>query len=163
MVHEEKRIRRLNNQSNRRTAEKPTKKLQLKDPEEVKGFMANKKCTNSFKETLVETYDILIRSINQQWDKPFYARYDKLPKIPTEEKISMLISNASTRMALFLSRVFIASIDRSPLSKSPFPSQTWKLSILFVTPIDLLMCDFFGLPRLLRFFFLALPTTPNFV
>ena len=43
-----------------------------------------------------------MKSIDQKWEKPFYARYDKQPKIPTEEKINMLISNASTRMALFL-------------------------------------------------------------
>jgi integrase len=75
----------------------------LKDPENVKGYIANKKCSNAYKETLIETSDILMQSINQQWQKPFYARYDKLPKIPTEEKINMLISNARTRMALFLS------------------------------------------------------------
>jgi integrase len=75
----------------------------LKDPENVKGYVANKKCTTAFKETLIETYDILMKSVNQKWQKPFYQRYDKLPKIPTEEKINMLISNARPRMALFLS------------------------------------------------------------
>jgi hypothetical protein len=75
----------------------------LADPESVKTFIANKKCGNAFKESLTEAYDILVRSNNQQWDKPFYARYDKLPKISTEEKLNMLISNARTRMALFLS------------------------------------------------------------
>jgi integrase len=75
----------------------------LADPESVKIFVANKKCSNAFKESLIEAYDILMRSISQQWNKPFYERYDKMPKIPTEEKINMLISNARTRMALFLS------------------------------------------------------------
>ena len=75
----------------------------LADPESVKAFVANKKCSNAFKESLIEAYDILMRSKNQEWSKPFYQRYDKLPKIPTEEKINMLISNARTRMALFLS------------------------------------------------------------
>ena len=75
----------------------------LADPENIKIFVANKKCSNAFKECLIETYDILMKSINQKWNKPFYQRYDKLPKIPTEEKLNMLISNARTRMALFLS------------------------------------------------------------
>jgi len=75
----------------------------LQEPENVKGFIANKKCSNAYKEALIEAYDLLMRSMNQQWQKPFYKRNDKLPKIPTEEKIDMLISNASTRMALFLS------------------------------------------------------------
>jgi hypothetical protein len=72
----------------------------LKDPEDVKGYIANKKCGNAYKETLIETYNILMRSINQQWEKPFYARYDKLPKIPAEEKINMLISNANNPLFL---------------------------------------------------------------
>ena len=75
----------------------------LKDPENVKAYVANKKCSSGFKETLIETYDILMRCTNQEWQKPFYQRYDKLPKIPTEEKLNMLISNARARMALFLS------------------------------------------------------------
>jgi integrase len=79
------------------------KNCNLRQPEEVKTFIANKKCGNAFKETLIETYDILMRSIGQKWEKPFYARYDKLPKIPTEEHVNMLISQARPRMALILS------------------------------------------------------------
>ena len=79
------------------------KNCNLKNPEDVKGYIANKQCSNAYKQTLIETYNILMRSINQQWKKPFYKRYDKLPKIPTTEQINMLIANARTRMALFLS------------------------------------------------------------
>ena len=75
----------------------------LTDPESVKGYVANVECTNGFKETLIETYDLLVRSVSGAWDKPFYERYDKLPKIPSEERINMLISYAKIRMALFLS------------------------------------------------------------
>ena len=75
----------------------------LKDPENVKAYIANKKCSSGFKETLIETYALLMKCLNQQWEQPFYQRYDKQPKIPTEEKINMLISNARPRMALFLS------------------------------------------------------------
>jgi integrase/recombinase XerD len=65
--------------------------------------VTNKRCSNAFKECLIEVYDIFMRSIGQHWNKPFYARYDKLPKIPTEEKVNMLISQATPRMALVLS------------------------------------------------------------
>ena len=44
-----------------------------------------------------------MKSINKTWQKPFYKRYDQLPKIPTTEKLNMLISHATTRMALILS------------------------------------------------------------
>ena len=79
------------------------KNTNLTKPEDVKTFIANKKCGNAFKECLIETYDLLMRSIGSTWEKPFYKRYDKLPKIPTEQNINMLISHATTRMALILS------------------------------------------------------------
>jgi integrase len=79
------------------------KNCHLADSESVKLYVANKKCSNAFKESLIEAYDIFMRSTGQAWNKPFYQRYDKMPKIPTEEKLNMLISNASQRMALFLS------------------------------------------------------------
>jgi integrase len=81
------------------------KNCDLTQPEEVKTFIANKKVSKRalFKECLIETYDILMRSMGLKWEKPFYARYDKLPKIPTEEHINMLISHARPRMALILS------------------------------------------------------------
>jgi integrase len=75
----------------------------LADPESVKRYVANKQCSNGFKETLIETYAIYMRSIGRTWNQPFYNRYDKLPKIPLEQKLDLLIANARTRMSLFLS------------------------------------------------------------
>jgi integrase len=79
------------------------KNCTLADPEIVKTFVANKECSNAYKECLIETYAIYMRSIGKTWEQPYYNRYDKLPKIPSEEKIDMLISNASPRMSLILS------------------------------------------------------------
>ena len=79
------------------------KNCPLNNPEIIKTFIANKKCSNAFKECLIETYDIYMRAIGQTWGKPVYKRYDKLPKIPTEEKIDMLIANAPPQMALIMS------------------------------------------------------------
>jgi hypothetical protein len=78
------------------------KNCNLADPESVKLFIANKKCTNGFKETLIEVYAIYMRSIGKTWNQPFYQRYDRAIKIPTEEKVNMLISQASPKMALTL-------------------------------------------------------------
>jgi len=75
----------------------------LQDPEDVKGYIANKTCSNGHKESLIESYNNLMKSLNKTWNKPFYQRYDKMPKIPTTEHLNMLIANASTRIALFLS------------------------------------------------------------
>jgi integrase len=75
----------------------------LNDPDSIKAYVAQMTCSNGFKESLIEAYDILIRASGGVWSKPFYERYDRLPKIPSEERINMLISNGSRRMALVLS------------------------------------------------------------
>jgi len=75
----------------------------LADPEAIKTFVADKQCSNAYKESLIEAYAINMRSTNQTWKQLFYNRYDKLPKLPTEEKLNMMIAKAERRMALFLS------------------------------------------------------------
>jgi len=75
----------------------------LDQPEIVKGFIAEKNCSNAFKETLVEAYDLYCRTNGILWNKPFYDRYDKLPKIPSEEKLNMIVARSSKEFALILS------------------------------------------------------------
>jgi hypothetical protein len=60
----------------------------LKQSELVKGFVVvQKDCSNAFKETLVEAYDLYCRVNSVVWKKPFYEQYDKMLKIPNEEKL----------------------------------------------------------------------------
>ncbi|MEM3666287.1 MAG: site-specific integrase [Candidatus Bathyarchaeia archaeon] len=80
-----------------------SKHCSLNNPENVKVFIASKQCSNGFKESLVEAYALYCKTNNIVWDKPFYERYDKLPKIPSEDKLNMIIANSSKRMALILS------------------------------------------------------------
>jgi integrase len=75
----------------------------LEQPEIVKGFIAEKNCSNAFKETLIEAYDLYTKANNIVWKKPFYDRYDKLPKIPSEEKLNMIIARSSKKFALVFS------------------------------------------------------------
>jgi len=75
----------------------------LENPEHVKGFIGQKGCSPAFKESLVETYDLYCRANGIAWSKPFYERYDKMPKIPTEEKLNLIIANASRKFAVILS------------------------------------------------------------
>lgn len=75
----------------------------LDNPEMVKGFIAQKNCSMAFKESLVEAYDLYCRANGIEWNKPYYQRHDRQPKIPTEEKINMIIANASRKFALMLS------------------------------------------------------------
>lgn len=75
----------------------------LANPESVKGFIAQKNCSTAFKESLVEAYAIYCKANSIEWSKPFYDRYDKQPKIPTEEKLNMIIADSSRRLGLALS------------------------------------------------------------
>jgi len=75
----------------------------LEHPEQVRNFIASKQCSNGFKQSLVDAYDLYCQYRGIQWNKPFYERYDKQPKIPHETKIDMIIAHASSRMALILS------------------------------------------------------------
>jgi integrase len=80
-----------------------SKYCNLNSPENVKVFIASKQCSNGFKESLIEAYALYCKVNNVSWNKPFYERYDKQPKIPSEEKINMIIANSSKRLALILS------------------------------------------------------------
>ena len=79
------------------------RKCFLGDAESVKGFIAEKDCSMAFKESLVEAYDLYCKANGIAWGKPFYQRYDRMPKIPSEEKLNMIIANASRKFALLLS------------------------------------------------------------
>jgi len=73
------------------------------DPEAVKLYVSKKKCGNGHKENLIEAYAIFMRSINQEWNQPFYQRYDKKRRAPKEELLDFLINHARIEMRLKLS------------------------------------------------------------
>lgn len=49
-------------------------------PEEVKLYVSKKNCSDAHKENLVEAYACYMKSINQEWEQPFYRRYSKKRK-----------------------------------------------------------------------------------
>jgi integrase len=73
------------------------------EPEEVKMYIAKKKCSNGHKENLVEAYAIYIRSEGLTWNQPFYQRYDKKRRAPKEELLDFMINHFRLEMALKLS------------------------------------------------------------
>ena len=75
----------------------------LENPEDVKAFIAQKNCTNAYKESLIEAYALYCKAHQIEWNQPFYQRYDKQPRIPTEQQINAIIADASNRLSLALS------------------------------------------------------------
>ena len=79
------------------------KNCNINDPEEVKLHIARKKCSNGYKENLIEAYAIQMRSIDRAWSQPFYRRYDKKRRAPKEELINFIIEHAKFPMNFKLS------------------------------------------------------------
>jgi hypothetical protein len=73
------------------------------NPETVKLYIANKKCSNGHKENLIEAYAIVIRSLGLTWNQPFYQRYDKKRRAPKEEQLNFIINYCRMEMATKLS------------------------------------------------------------
>jgi len=79
------------------------KHADLDKPETVKGFLAQLDRKNGYKRNLTFAYNVFVKICKLQWEKPNYFAPQKLPKIPTKEKVEMLIANSSTKLALAIS------------------------------------------------------------
>jgi integrase len=79
------------------------KNCNLEKPEDVKAFIAQKNCSNGYKESLIEAYALYCKTHKIQWEQPFYERYDKQPRIPTEQRLDAIIADSSNRMSVALS------------------------------------------------------------
>jgi len=80
-----------------------TKHADLDKPETVKGFIAQLDRKDGYKKQLCFIYDNYVKVYNLQWTRPSYFVAQKLPKIPTEDNLNMLIANASKKLALAIS------------------------------------------------------------
>jgi integrase len=76
-----------------------SKHVNLTEPEQVKRFIAKKQCSNAHKRNLCDAYDKYAKYQKIQWEKPKYQPEARHIKIPTKEKLEMLIANAGYKMA----------------------------------------------------------------
>ena len=75
----------------------------LLDPESVKETIAKQeKWSESHKEAVVCAYDLFVRWLGLEWDKPRYRKVQKLPFIPLEREIDDLIAGCSKQISTFL-------------------------------------------------------------
>jgi integrase len=79
------------------------KHCNLDKPEQVRGFIAQYDRKDGYKRRLVYSYDKYIQVHNLQWKKPIYWQPQRLPKIPLEQDINAIISNASKKLATAIS------------------------------------------------------------
>ncbi len=76
------------------------KHADLDNTEEVKGFIATKK-SESYKKKLVDIYSLYAEEHHIKFDKPKYKRTHKLPYVPTNSEIEVLIGGLTLKYAAF--------------------------------------------------------------
>jgi len=77
----------------------------LTDPEAVKLFLSDeKRCrwATTTKLKAVDTYGSFLKFKNIQWEPPKYKKIDKLPFLPTEQEIDLLIASCGKTTAAVL-------------------------------------------------------------
>ncbi|MDH5389828.1 MAG: site-specific integrase, partial [Candidatus Bathyarchaeota archaeon] len=78
--------------------------VDLDDPEAVKGFIAEQTSwSNGYKQSVAYAYDNYVKTNGLHWTLPHFRVEDKLPKIPTEEKINQIIVRARGKYVLVFS------------------------------------------------------------
>jgi len=80
-----------------------SKHVDLEKPEDVKGYIADLDKADSYKRNLSLAYWNYAKVHGIEWEKPRYYATNRLPSIPSDEKINMLIANAPKKLALAIS------------------------------------------------------------
>ena len=70
------------------------------DSEAVKRFISRMKKANSYKQTFVKAYSYYCRLNGIKWIAPYYKWEQKIPKIPSKEQITKIISCSSKKYSV---------------------------------------------------------------
>jgi len=80
------------------------KHVNLDDPEVVKGYIASRPdWSNSYKQGVAYAYNSYVEANGLQWTLPRFRIEDRLPRIPTEERINQVIVRARGKYVLVFS------------------------------------------------------------
>jgi integrase len=79
-----------------------SKNSSLAEPESVKAFIAQIDRTDSYKRNLCIAYNKYCKYYQIDWKMPFYQQEAKVIKLPTKEKLIMLISSAQRPLSIKL-------------------------------------------------------------
>jgi integrase len=70
----------------------------LSDPEAVKMFVALLERNHGYKRNLIMAYEHYVNLFKLTWTKPKYHENAKMPKIPQESKIELIMANAFVKL-----------------------------------------------------------------
>jgi integrase len=75
----------------------------LENPESVRDFICGFDRKEGYKKNLCVAYSNYVKVHGLTWDKPQYFQASKLPKIPLEAKIDVIVANASLKLGTAIS------------------------------------------------------------
>ena len=75
----------------------------LENPESVRDFIGRFDRKEGYKKNLCVAYSNYVKVHGLTWDKPQYFQANKLPKIPLEAKIDVIVANASLKLGTAIS------------------------------------------------------------
>ena len=76
-----------------------SRKADLENPEEVKHYIAQKQCSKSYKKNMCLAYNRYCQYHQIEWTMPKYKPEQHLIRIPTKQKLEMIIANSGRKMA----------------------------------------------------------------
>ncbi len=80
------------------------KHVNLDDPDAVKGYIASQsRWSNAYRQGVAYAYNSYVRANGLKWNLPHFRIEDRLPRIPTEEKINQVIVRARGKYVLVFS------------------------------------------------------------
>jgi integrase len=79
-----------------------SKLCNIQEPEELKATLAKLEWSNNTKRSIVIYLNGFLKFLNKHWEPPKYKSDNKLPFIPTEEELNMLISASPQIIATLL-------------------------------------------------------------
>jgi integrase len=91
------------------------KNADLKNPEEVKTYLANARICNATKTKLCFAYNWFCIANKIQWEKPIYKWERKIPLIPTTENINKIIAATNTKHATIFTILAETGIEAQEL------------------------------------------------
>ncbi|MEM3770308.1 MAG: tyrosine-type recombinase/integrase, partial [Candidatus Bathyarchaeia archaeon] len=99
--------------------------VNLNNPEQVLGFIASKNVSEARKEVLVNCYARYCKWKGLPFIKPNYRRVKKLPYVPLENEVDMLVSALPKRLSVFCQ--FIKETGARP-------GEAWNIKWVDVNP-----------------------------
>ena len=109
--------------------------ININEPETVKEFIANKtEWSNKTKVKVADTYSAYLYFKNITWKPPHYTLNEKLPFIPTEQEIDLLISGTGKVLSTVLQTIKETGIRIGELVKLTWLDLDTERKILSITP-----------------------------